>query len=461
MHDEAMGQRWQELDRRHHLHPFTDHAELARKGTRIIVRAEGCWLWDSHGNRILDAMAGLWCVNAGYGRRELVEAASRQMAELPYYNAFFQSATPSCVELAARLAKIAPDGLSRVFFTNSGSEANDTAVKLIRYYWNLQGRPLKKTIISRRYAYHGVTLAAASLSGLPNMHPQADLPLPGFEHVDAPYWYAHGGALDPETFGLHAARSLEERILELGPDSVGAFIGEPVQGAGGVIIPPPGYWAEVQRICRQYDILLVADEVICGFGRTGQWFGVQRFGIEPDLMTVAKGLSSGYQPIAAVLVGDRVGDAIVEAGEEWAHGFTYSGHPVAAAVALENLRVLESEGLHERASGPLGEHFAAALGSLSDHPLVGEVRTCGLLGAVELVEDKAERRYFAPNRRVGQICRDHCIENGLVMRAVRDVMVVAPPLIITEAEIDEMVMRARRALDQTAADLARAPKAGR
>ena len=247
---------------------------------------------------------------------------------LPYYNTFFQCSTPAAAELAARLAELAPVGLDRVFFTNSGSEANDTAVKLVRWFWNLQGRPQKKTIISRHYGYHGVTLATASLSGLAAMHPQSDLPLPGFEHVMAPYWYEEGGARTPEEHGREAAAALERRILELGPETVAAFIGEPIQGAGGVIIPPPGYWAEIQRICREHDVLLIADEVICGFGRTGRWWGSERFGIAPDLMTVAKGLSSGYLPIAALLVGPRVGEAVFAGRQEWAHGFTYSGHPV-------------------------------------------------------------------------------------------------------------------------------------
>ena len=444
--------RWRELDARHHVHPFSDQAALAAKGVRIITRAEGCWLWDSEGNRILDGMAGLWCVNVGYGRAELVEAARRQMTTLPFYNTFFQCSTAPAIELAARLAAIAP-GFDRVFFTNSGSEANDTVIKLVRYFWQLQGQPTKQIMIGRTYAYHGVTLAAASLSGLPNMHPQFDLPLPGFVHVPAPYWFAHGGELTPEEYGRHAADALERKILELGPETVGAFVGEPVQGAGGVIIPPEGYWAAIQKICRRYDVLLIADEVVCGFGRTGRWFGSERFGIEPDIMTVAKGLSSGYVPIAAVLLGQRVGDALATANEEWAHGFTYSGHPVAAAVALENLRIIEAEGLQERAGGPLGDHFAAALAGLADHPLVGEARSCGLLGALELVEDKAARRYFPPARKVGLICREHCIAHGLVMRAVRDVMILAPPLVITEGEIDEIARRARRALDLTMRDL--------
>lgn len=444
---------WQTLDRRHHVHPFTDHKELADAGSRIITRAEGCWLWDSDGNRILDGMAGLWCVNVGYGRQELIDAASRQLTELPYYNTFFQSATPPVVELSAKLAEIAPGAMEHVFFANSGSEANDTVVKLVRYYWNLQNKPDKKVIISRDYAYHGVTLGAASLSGLTVMHPQSDLPLPGFQHVVAPYEFAHGQGTSSEVFGTAVALMLEERILEIGADKVAAFIGEPVQGAGGVIIPPDTYWPEVQRICRKYDVLLIADEVICGFGRTGRWWGSETFGIEPDIVTTAKGLSSGYLPISAVLLGQRVGDAVMGSGEEWFHGFTYSGHPVAAAVALANIGIMEREGLHERAGGPIGRYFKEALQLLGEHPLVGEARSLGLLGALELVEDKTAKRRFPEDKKAGPSCRNHCINEGLVMRAVGDIMVLSPPLIISESEIDEIVSRARKALDRTAKDL--------
>ncbi len=446
-------QEWQALDARHHLHPFTNHGELAQKGSRIIVKGEGCYLIDSEGRRIIDGMAGLWCVNLGYSEHRLVEAARRQMATLPYYNTFFQCATPPAIELAAAIAEVTPAGLDRIFFTNSGSEANDTAIKLVWFYWNLMGQPEKKIMISREFGYHGVTLAAASLSGQWPMHPQHDLPLARFTHVGAPYWYGQGGELSPEAFALQAAGELEAKILELGPERVGAFIGEPIQGSGGVIIPPPGYWAEIQRICRKYDVLLIADEVICGFGRTGRWFGSDTFAIQPDLMTMAKGLSSGYQPIAALAIGPRVGEALVGSGQEWFHGYTYSGHPVAAAVALATIRVLRDDRLIERANGPISRYFADALASLADHPLVGETRSCGLIGAVELVEDQAARRHFAPARKVGLMCRDHCIEQGLVMRAIRDIMVLSPPLIITEAEIDEIVTKARAAFDLTLRDL--------
>ncbi len=444
---------WQALDRQHHLHPFTDHQALASEGSRIITRGEGCWLWDSDGNKILDGMAGLWCVNVGYGRQELIDAASRQMAELPYYNTFFQSATPPSVELAAKLASIAPSDMSHVFFANSGSEANDTAVKLVRYFWNMQGKAEKKIIIGRDFGYHGVTLAAASMSGISQMHPQSDLPLPGFQHIMAPYHFLYGRGHDPDIFNMAAAAMLEEKIKVIGPDKVAAFIGEPVQGAGGVIIPSFEYWPKIQEICRKYDVLLIADEVICGFGRTGRWWGSETFDIKPDIMTMAKGLSSGYLPISAVMLGKRVGDALTSSGEEWMHGFTYSGHPVASAVALANIEIIEREGLHERASGAIGQYFADALSSLNDHPLVGETRALGLLGAIELVEDKEAGQRYPHDRLVGTICRDHCIRGGLVMRAVGDIMILSPPLIISEAEIDEIVKRSRLALDQTVEDL--------
>jgi len=444
---------WQAADARHHIHPFTDAAALAARGARVIVRADGVWIEDSEGHRILDGMAGLWCVNVGYGNRELADAGYKALCDLPYYNAFFQTTHPYAAELAAKLASITPPGLDRVLFANSGSEANDTIIKLTRYYWNLQGRPKKKIMIGRRLGYHGVTLGAASLSGLTPMHPQWDLPLPGFVHVDAPYWYGEGGDLSPHDFGLKAARSLETKILELGAQNVAAFIGEPLQGAGGVIIPPDSYWPEIQRICTEHDILLIADEVICGFGRTGKWFGCDTFNIKPDFMTLAKGLSSGYIPISAVMLGARVGDAIANANEELVHGYTYSGHPVACAVALKNIEILERDRLVEKAGNDIGPYLQSALGGLRDHPLVGEVRGLGMIGAVELVADKASRRHFTPEMDVGMRCRNHCFENDLIMRAIRDIMVVSPPLTITRTEVDELVRRARMCLDLTAKEI--------
>ncbi len=444
---------WRDLDARHHLHPFTDTQQLNAAGVRVITRGEGVYLWDSEGRRLLDGMAGLWCVNLGYGRRELVEAAARQLAELPYYNTFFQSATPPAIELAAALAEITPAGLDHAFFANSGSEANDTIIKMVRCYWTLMGKPKKKTIISREYAYHGATLGAASLSGLTPMHAQFDLPLPGFVHIEAPYWYQRGGGASAAAFGLEAARALERKIEELRPDTVAAFVGEPIMGAGGLIVPPDTYWPEIQRICRAHDVLLVADEVISGFGRTGKWFGCDTFDIAPDFMTLAKGLSSGYQPVSAAMVHDRVARVIIEKGGEFAHGFTYSGHPVACAVARENLRILRDEGIVERVATETGPYFQARLREFADHPLVGEVRGVGMIAGIELVEDKAGHRSFDPERKVGNLCRDMSIENGLVMRAIRDVMVLSPPIVITTAEIDELVSLARRALDLTAKEL--------
>lgn len=450
---------WREKDLRHHIHPFSDGQELATHGVRVITCAEGIYYWDSEGNQILDGMAGLWCVNVGYGRKELVAAASNQMDKLPYYNTFFRTTTPPAADLAEAICELTPDSLNHVFFTNSGSEAVDTVVKLVRFYSNLTGRPTKKTIIAREYAYHGVTMAAATLSGLTDMHPQADLPLPGIvSRIAGCYPYAECGGLSDDEYGLKAAGALEERILELGADNVAAFIGEPIYGAGGVMLPPSTYWPEINRICRKYDVLLIADEVICGFGRTGNWFGSETFGIEPDIITFAKGLSSGYIPIAGLAIHERIAKAVLETGGEWVHGFTYSGHPTACAVALENLRILRDEDLIKRVRDDIGPYFQAQLRTLTEHPLVGEVRGIGLIGAVELVYDKATHQSFDPALGVGRICREFALEEGLVIRAVRDSNVTAPPLIITRAEVDELVLRWRTALDLTLAELQRQGK---
>ena len=446
-------QAWQALDAAHHWHPFTDTKMLAKEGTRVIVRAEGSTLWDSDGNEILDGMAGLWCVNVGYGRRELADAARQQMLDLPYYNTFFRTTTPQATELAAKLAEITPAGLDRVLFANSGSEANDTIVRMTRHYWNLAGQPTKKIIISREFAYHGSTMASVSLGGMAAMHRQGNLPLPGFEYIRPPYTYRDCGNMTPAEFGIAAAKALEERILAFGADRIAAFIAEPIQGAGGVLVPPETYFPEIQRICRQYDVLLICDEVICGFGRTGQWFGSDTFGIQPDFMTLAKGLSSGYMPISAVMVGSRVADLLIEEGGEFYHGFTYSGHPVAARVALENIRIIEEEGLVARAGEDIGPYLQAGLRSVSDHPLVGEVRGVGMIGAFELVRDKDGPVFFEPDGVTGSICCTRSLENGLMMRAVRDTMVLSPPLVITHGEVDQLIEKARRALDLTQKDL--------
>jgi putrescine aminotransferase len=446
---------WQALDAAHYIHPFTDHAALSKKGTRVITRAEGVYLYESGGRRILDGMSGLWCVNLGYGRRELTDAAYKQMQELPYYNSFFQVAHPPAIELARLLSEVTPPQFKHVFFTGSGSEANDTVVRTVRHYWNVLGQPERTVIISRHNAYHGSTMAGASLGGMKPMHEQGGLPIPGIVHIRQPYWFGEGGDLSPEEFGLVAARALEEKILQVGPEKVAAFIGEPIQGAGGVIIPPSTYWPEIQRIVDKYGILLIADEVICGFGRTGRWFGSEYFGIRPDLMPIAKGLSSGYLPIGGVMVGDRVAEVMTVKAGEFNHGFTYSGHPVACAVACAAIKILRDERIVARVNDDLGPYLQRRWAELASHPLVGEARIVGLIGALELVKDKAKRQNFPDPGEVGVICRDLCIANGLVMRAVRDTMIVAPPLVITHAQIDELVEKARAALDQTRDELHR------
>ncbi|AEY02155.1 putative aminotransferase [Oceanimonas sp. GK1] len=438
----------QRLDEAHHLHPFTDSQSLHQKGARVIERGEGVYLWDADGHRILDGMAGLWCVNLGYGREELIEAANAQLRRLPYYNLFFQTTHPPAARLAATLAGLLPGDMQHLFFTGSGSECNDTVVRMVRHFWAEQGRPERKVIISRHNAYHGSTLAGASLGGMKPMHAQGGLPLPDMVHIDQPYHFGEGQGTDPHAFGLARARQLEQKILELGPERVAAFIGEPIQGAGGVIIPPDSYWPEIQRICRQYDILLVADEVICGFGRTGHWFASEHFGLEPDLLCMAKGITSGYIPLGAVAVGRRVAEGLI-AGGEFFHGFTYSGHPVACAVAQANIEVMQQEHIVERVRDDIGPYLQQRWASLADHPLVGETRGLGLLAALELVADKATLARFPSDAGAGLVCREHSLDAGLVMRAVGDTMIISPPLVITRAEIDELVEKARRALDLT------------
>ncbi len=437
----------QALDAAHHMHPFTTNNDLAAKGARIITRAKGIWLTDSDGETILDGMAGLWCVNVGYGRPELAQVAARQMEELPYYNTFFQTSHVPAIALAARIAELAPGDLNHVFFANSGSEANDTNIRMVRHYWALKGKPEKSVIIGRMNGYHGSTMGGASLGGMVSMHEQGGLPIPGIVHIGQPDWYAEGGNMSPEDFGLARALELEAKILELGSDRVAAFIAEPVQGAGGVIIPPSTYWPQIQRIVDKYDILLIADEVITGFGRTGNWFGCQTFGIRPHIMTIAKGLSSGYVPIGASVVCDEV--AAVISGDEFNHGYTYSGHPVAAAVALENLRILEEDGIIEHVRDVAHPHLAERWHALADHPLVGETKLVGLMGSLALTPDKSRRAKFAADAgTAGYITRERCFANNVIMRHVYDRMIISPPLVITTDEIDMLIDRATKALDE-------------
>ena len=445
---------WQAADSAHHIHPFTDHAQLHKVGPRIITRAEGSYLFDSEGRKLLDAFAGLWCVNVGYGRKELAKVASDQMLELPYYNTFFKTSTPPAAELARVLAELAPNNLRHVFYGCSGSDANDSIVRMVRQYWNLMGKPAKKTIIGRVNGYHGSTMVAASVGGMSYMHANADLPLPGFAHIMQPYWYGDGGNMTPQEFGLKAARALEAKIEELGPEHCAAFIGEPIQGAGGVIVPPDSYWPEIQRICKKYDLLLIADEVICGFGRTGHWFASEMFGIKADFMTLAKGITSGYVPLSAVMIGDRVANALIDSGD-FSHGYTYSGHPVSCAVAIENIRILREEKIVERVHNETGPYLSKRLAELNDHPLVGETRVRGFMGAIELVKNKKTRETFEPQGEVGTICRDHCFNIGLVMRATRDTMLISPPLSWLKADIDEFMVLTRKALDLALADVKR------
>jgi putrescine aminotransferase len=444
----------QALDAAHHLHPFTHGAGLRDKGARVITRAEGCWLTDSDGNRILDGMAGLWCVNIGYGRHELADAAAKQMRELPFYNTFFQTTHVPAINLAAKLAELAPGDLNHVFFAGSGSEANDTNLRLVRTYWHEKGQPDRKVVISRWNAYHGSSVGSGSLGGMKGMHAQGGMPIPDIAHIDQPDWWSAGGDMDPAEFGVAMAKKLEEKILEIGPDRVAAFIAEPVQGAGGVIVPPETYWPEISRIVKEYGILLIADEVICGFGRTGNWFGSQTMGIAPDIMTIAKGLSSGYQPIGGSILSDEV--AAVISGTEFNHGYTYSGHPVACAVALENLRILDEEGIVTRVREETAPYLKQKFESLTDHPLVGEAKIVGMMGSIALTPDKAARAPFAAEAgTAGLITRERCFANNLVMRHVGDRMIISPPLVISKSEIDTLIDRAWTSLDEAHSQLER------
>ncbi len=437
------------LDIKHHLPAQQDYKLIEDiGGSRIITHAEGCYIHDGDGNRILDGMAGLWCVNVGYGREELVEVAAEQMRELPFYNTFFKTVTPPTVMLASKIAGLTGGKLQHVFFNASGSEANDTVFRMVRHYWNLKGQPKRKIFISRWNAYHGSTVAGVSLGGMKGMHAQGDLPIPGVEHVRQPYWFGEGFGTDPVEFGKKCAAAIEERILAVGPENVAAFIGEPVQGAGGVVIPPPGYWQEVEAICRKYGILIVADEVICGFGRTGEWFGHQTLGFTPDLVPMAKGLSSGYLPISANAVSSEIVE-VLKTGGDFVHGFTYSGHPVCAAVALRNIEIIERESLVGRVRDDVGPYLAKALARLNDHPLVGETRSIGLLGAVEIVaKPGTNERWGSAEGNAGPVVRDACIANGLMVRGIRDTIVMCPPLIISHQQIDDMIDIIHRSLDE-------------
>ncbi|MGQ0457703.1 MAG: aspartate aminotransferase family protein [Hyphomicrobium sp.] len=443
-----------ELDARHHLHPFSNHQSLRAVGARVIVKGEGPYLWDSEGKRILDGMAGLWTTSVGYGRKELADAAAKQIMELPFYNTFFKTTHPPVIELSRKIAEIAPAGLNQIFYGSSGSESNDTAIRLIRHYWVLKGQPKRRIIISRKMAYHGSTIAAGSMGGMSHVHAHTYPVYEGFRHVMDPYWY--GEAFEgetPEALGLRAAKAVEDEILRVGPENVAAFAGEPVQGAGGVKIAPASYWPAVQKIIDKYGILFLADEVITGFGRLGTWFGSQHYGVKPNLITFAKAATSGYIPLSGLIIDDMICDALMAHNDDFNHGYTFSGHPVACAVASANIAIMERENLVGRVKTDTGPALARMLAKFKDHPLVGEVRSVGMLGAIELVANKRTRARFADPGRVGLVCRDHFFREGFIMRAVFDTMVCAPPLIWTDAEFAEAERVIGKALDSTLNDV--------
>ncbi|GAB2458224.1 aspartate aminotransferase family protein [Comamonas humi] len=440
---------WQAADKAHFIHPFTDQAALHAEGVRVIQEGEGVWITDADGKRVLDGMAGLWCVNVGYGQPALIEAAHEQLKRLAYYNAFFHSAVPSSIELAELIASVSPPQFKRVYYANSGSEGNDTIIRLVRHYWSLKGEPQRKVLIARNYGYHGSTIGGTSLSGMPWMHEQGDLPIPGIAHIEQPHYHMLGAGMSREAFGLKAAGWLEEKILEIGAEKVAAFVAEPVQGAGGVVIPPSTYWPEIQRICDKYGILLVSDEVICGFGRTGNWWGCETFGYQPDLMTFAKGVTSGYIPLGGVMVSDRVAD-VIEKGGEFRHGYTYSGHPVACAVGVANVKLLRDQKIVDQVRTETGPHLEKRLKELHDHPLVSYTEGVGLMWAIQIVKDKATGALFDNDKQVNAICREFARKNGVVIRAiVNDRMIIAPPLTITCEELDKVVDATKKSLDET------------
>ena len=439
-----------------HLHSYTNLATLPQTAPLVIVGGDGIHVIDDQGRRYVEGMSGLWCASLGFSNRRLAEAGAKALRTLPYYHTFNQRTNVAVADLAERLLAVAPVPMARVFFANSGSEANDSAVKMVWYYHNAIGQPAKKKIIARRGAYHGVTVAAASMGGLDGNHRDFDLPIDRFLHTDCPNHYREGRPGESEeAFATRLAASLEQTILAEGPETVAAFIAEPVMGAGGVIIPPATYFEKVQAVLRKYQVLMIADEVICGFGRTGQMFGCTTFGIQPDILTCAKALSSAYMPISAVLVNDKLHSAIAaHSGKlgSFGHGYTYSGHPVAAAVALETLKVYEDEQIVAKVQA-LAPAFRDGLLALAGRACVGHVRSVGLIGALELVADQATRTPFPPARKAGARLAQLALEQGLIVRAMGDVVGLCPPLIITAAELADLFARLTRAMDLFEAEL--------
>jgi putrescine aminotransferase len=436
----------EEHDRRHHLHPFTTHDEMHAVGTHIIASGDGCWLEDSHGRRLLDGLAGLWCVNVGYSCNEIVEAVNRQMRRLPYYCSFFNSTTEPAIELSARLSALAPEGMSHVMFSNSGSEANETALKLIRAYHKLRGQPQRTKILSREFAYHGVTLATTSLTGLPACYRPFDLPLPGFIHVPAPHAYAANQESDPAAYGKWCIEETERVIHREDPATIAAIFVEPVQGAGGVIVPPAGYLSALRTLAREHGILFVADEVISGFGRLGAWTASALWALDPDFISLAKGLTSGYLPLGASVVREEIAEVLIHGGY-LAHGYTYSGHPAACAAALANLAVIERDGLVERVRDDVGPYFQQKLRAFAGHPAVGEVRGHGLIGAIELLP-RTGKSALTPTTMLGLAGARIAREEGVIVRGIRDLIALSPPLIISREEIDILFSAVARTLER-------------
>ena len=433
-----------ELDRTHHMHPFTNHRDMHGPGTHLIKGGDGCFLIDQDDRRLLDGLAGLWCVNVGYSCKPIIEAVHQQMERLPYYPSFFNSTTEAPVLVSEFLAKKAPPRLNRTVFSNSGSEANETALKSIRAYHKLRGQSGKYKILSRTFAYHGVTLATTSMTGLPNCYEPFDLPLPGFLQVPGPHAYGVKSEMDPETYGKWCLEETARIIAREGADTIAAMFVEPVQGAGGVIPPPPGYLAELRELLRQNNILFVADEVITAFGRLGDWFASGLWNLDPDLMTLAKGLTSGYLPLGATMISDEMSETLFEGGY-YAHGFTYSGHPTCAAAALANLDTIESLGLVPRVRDDVGPYFQKKLRAFSSHPAVSEIRGTALIGALELIPKPGTDA--VPNT-LGVKASNLIREEGAIVRGIRDLIALAPPLIITHAELDMLFDSVKRGLDR-------------
>lgn len=435
----------------YHVHGYTNLKAHEEKGPHIISRGAGIRVFDDAGKSYIEGLSGAWCVSLGYGEQRLIDAASEAMGKLAFYHGFNHRTSEAVIDLSEKLISIAPGRLSKVLYANSGSEATDLAVKLIWYYHNAIGKPEKKKIISRIRGYHGVTVASASLTGLPHLHSDFDLPIERIHHTTCPHYYREGhDGESEEEFATRCAEDLEKLILNESPDTVAAMFCEPVMGAGGVIIPPATYYEKIQKVLKKYDVLLVADEVINGFGRTGNMWGSETFDLDPDFLSCAKQLSSAYIPISALMISDRVYQAMVSESEKlgvFGHGSTYGGHPVAAAVALETLKIYEERDIVGHVRSVMG-HFGERMAKLGEHPLVGEARSCGMMGALEVMKDKEKRVPFDPAQKVGFAAEVKCLENGLIVRAIGDNLAFCPPLITTDAEIDEIFDITEKSLDE-------------